>query len=337
MRCDSSSERSTCPTRHSHPRLLDRFYEAGGRALDVANVYRDGESAQAVGGWLRARHSPDGIVVYAKGCHPPNCLPKLVPSEVDEARRLLGVEPDRRLRPAPRRAFAPGRRLRGRPAGAGRCGAHRWLRSLELTVSRLRELQSYLDRIGEDGLAVFSNHFSLAEMVAEPWPGCLAVDREQVLALADTDLLILAWSSLATGFFAGARPGKLGQPWEPSAARAGDRARRRPRNLRRGGRARVRPAPARLRAAGRRDALRGPPRRGAVCVPARVEPRAARVAGEWRAALRFLPPRVRRFPKWLRISSGWPLRPHSWQGQSRSPAPPPLLSPRPESPTSAPT
>ena len=30
--------------------------------------------------------------MYAKGCHPPNCLPELVPSEVDEARRLLGVE-----------------------------------------------------------------------------------------------------------------------------------------------------------------------------------------------------------------------------------------------------
>jgi aryl-alcohol dehydrogenase-like predicted oxidoreductase len=198
------------------PRLLDRFYEAGGRALDVANVYRDGESAQAVGGWLRARRSPDGIVVYAKGCHPPNCLPKLVPSEVDEARRLLGVERIdvfvlHRDEPSlPVAAFADALLEQVASDRIGGFGVSNW------TVSRLRELQSYLDRIGEDGLAVFSNHFSLAEMVAEPWPGCLAVDKEQVLALADTDLLILAWSSLATGFFAGRDPAS----WDSSGNRA---------------------------------------------------------------------------------------------------------------------
>ena len=41
-------------------RVLDRFRDGGGEALDVANVYRDGESAQAVGRWLRARGSGRG-------------------------------------------------------------------------------------------------------------------------------------------------------------------------------------------------------------------------------------------------------------------------------------
>src|SRR5215208_6834674 len=50
------------------PRLLDRFHAGGGRALDVANVYRDGEAARAAGRWLRSRPSADGVVVYAKGC-----------------------------------------------------------------------------------------------------------------------------------------------------------------------------------------------------------------------------------------------------------------------------
>ena len=86
------------------------------------------------------------------------------------------------------------------------------------TVPRLRELQQHLDGVGEDGLVVFSNHFSLAEMVAEPWPGCLAVDKQDLFALADTDLLILAWSSLATGFFAGRDPASWDSP--------GNRARR---------------------------------------------------------------------------------------------------------------
>jgi aryl-alcohol dehydrogenase-like predicted oxidoreductase len=199
------------------PRLLDRFHAAGGRALDVANVYRDGEAAQAVGRWLR-EHSPDGVVLYAKGCHPPNCRPELVPAEVDNARRLLDVERIdvfvlHRDEPSlPVAAFADALLEQVAAKRIGGFGVSNW------TVPRLRELQRYLDRIGEEGLVVFSNHFSLAEMVAEPWPDCLAVDKQELLALADTDLLILAWSSLATGFFAGRDPASWDSP--------GNRARR---------------------------------------------------------------------------------------------------------------
>ena len=194
------------------PRLLDRFYAAGGRALDVANVYRDGESAQAVGGWLRARHSPDGVIVYAKGCHPPYCRPELVSSELDKALGLLGVDRTdvfilhRDDAALPVAAWADALLEQVAAEKIGGFGVSNW------TVPRLRELQKHLDRVGEDGLVTFSNHFSLAEMVAEPWPGCLAVDKQELLALADTDLLILAWSSLATGFFAGHDPASWDSP-----------------------------------------------------------------------------------------------------------------------------
>jgi aryl-alcohol dehydrogenase-like predicted oxidoreductase len=200
------------------PRILDRFYAAGGRALDVANVYRDGESAAAVGRWLRARHSPDGVVVYAKGCHPPYCRPELVSSELDKARGLLGVDRidvfvlHRDDPSLPVAAFADALLEQVAAGTIGGFGVSNW------TVPRLRELQMHLDRVGEGGLLVFSNHFSLAEMVAEPWPGCLAVDKQDLIALADTDLLILAWSSLATGFFAGRDPVSWDSP--------GNRARR---------------------------------------------------------------------------------------------------------------
>ena len=200
------------------PRILDRFYAAGGRALDVANVYRDGESEQAVGKWLRARNSPDGVVVYAKGCHPPHCRPELVSSELDKVLRLMGL--DRidvfilhRDDPSfPVAAFADALLEQVAAEKIGGFGVSNW------TIPRLRELQKHLDDVGEDGLVAFSNHFSLAEMVAEPWPGCLAIDKEELHALADTDLLILAWSSLATGFFAGHDPASWDSP--------GNRARR---------------------------------------------------------------------------------------------------------------
>jgi aryl-alcohol dehydrogenase-like predicted oxidoreductase len=200
------------------PRILDRFYDAGGQALDVANVYRDGESAEAVGRWLGARHSPDGVVVYAKGCHPPHCRPELVSAELDKARGLLGLDRidvfilHRDDPSLPVSAFADALLEQVAAEKIGGFGVSNW------TVPRLRELQNHLDRAGADGLVAFSNHFSLAEMVAEPWPGCLAVDKQELLALADTDLLILAWSSLATGFFAGHDPASWDSP--------GNRARR---------------------------------------------------------------------------------------------------------------
>lgn len=199
-------------------RVLDRFYAGGGRALDVANVYRDGEAAEAVGRWLRGRRSPEGVVVYAKGCHPPYCRPDLVPAELDKARGLLGLDRidvfilHRDDPSLPAAAWADALLEQVAAGRIGGFGVSNW------TVARLRELRAYVDRIGEDGLVAFSNHFSLAEMVSAPWPGCLAVSKEEVAALADADVKLLAWSSLATGFFAGRETAS----WES----AGNRARR---------------------------------------------------------------------------------------------------------------
>jgi aryl-alcohol dehydrogenase-like predicted oxidoreductase len=185
------------------PKLLDRFYAAGGRALDVANVYRDGESARAVGKWLRARSSPDGVVLNAKGCHPPDCDPKLVHQEVDRAMHLLGVDRldvfvlHRDDPEHPVAAFAEALLEEVARRRIGAFGVSNW------TVPRLRELHAYLDHIGEDHLAVFSNHFSLAEMASAPWPDCLALSKNELFAIADLDLEMHAWSSLAIGFFAG--------------------------------------------------------------------------------------------------------------------------------------
>jgi aryl-alcohol dehydrogenase-like predicted oxidoreductase len=184
-------------------RVLDRFYAGGGRALDVANVYRDGESARAVGRWLRERGGPDGVVVYAKGCHPPHCRPDLVTAEVDVARGLLDLDRidvfilHRDVPSLPVAAFADALLEEVAAGRIGAFGVSNW------TVARLRELRAHLDAIGAGGLVAFSNHFSLAEMVAAPWPDCLAVSKDEVAALADVDVALLAWSSLATGFFAG--------------------------------------------------------------------------------------------------------------------------------------
>jgi aryl-alcohol dehydrogenase-like predicted oxidoreductase len=205
------------------PRLLDRFHAGGGRALDVANVYLDGEASRAVGRWLRGRPSADGMVVYAKGCHPPHCSPSLVAAEVDEAARLLGLEHlnvfvlHRDDPGLPVSAWADALLEQVSAGRIGGFGVSNW------TVARTRELHAHLDDIGAAGnLVAFSNHFSLAEMVSAPWPDCLAVSKAELLELAELDLIELAWSSLAIGFFAGLES----PPWDSPENRARrDRAR----------------------------------------------------------------------------------------------------------------
>ena len=158
--------------------------------------------ARWAGGWRAAR--PTAPVLYAKGCHPPHCRPDLVAAEVDAARTLLGVDRidvfilHRDDLVVSGLGVGRGAARAGRGAGAiGDFGVSNW------TVERLRELRAHLDAAGADHLRAFSNHFSLARMLSPPWPGCLALSTDDLRAIGDLDVSVLAWSSLATGFFAG--------------------------------------------------------------------------------------------------------------------------------------
>jgi aryl-alcohol dehydrogenase-like predicted oxidoreductase len=204
------------------PALLDRYHAGGGRALDLANVYLDGEAATAAGKWLRQRGLAGDMVLYAKGCHPPACHPDLVRQEVEYALRLTGLDYldvfllHRDSTEVPAAAWAD---ALGEEVQAGRIGAFgvsNW------RLGRTRELAAAAAGRGDHGLVAFSNHFSLAELVAEPWPDCIAVTKEELPELASLGLRMLAWSSLATGYFAGRE-----QPSWVSPANAARRGRAR--------------------------------------------------------------------------------------------------------------
>jgi aryl-alcohol dehydrogenase-like predicted oxidoreductase len=181
-------------------RLLDRYVEAGGCALDVANVYQDGDAARTVGRWL-ARGPRERSVLWAKGCHPPHCRPDLVTAEVDRARSLHGVDHvdvfilHRDDLAYPISAWADALLAEVDAGRIGGFGVSNW------TVERLRELHAELD--GDDRLRAFSNHFSLAQMVSAPWDGCLALTTDDLRAAGELGVTVLCWSSLATGYFAG--------------------------------------------------------------------------------------------------------------------------------------
>jgi aryl-alcohol dehydrogenase-like predicted oxidoreductase len=184
---------------HVAPALLHRFTDSGGRALDLANVYNDGESNRTVGRWLAQNDEEPRL--YVKGCHPPYCSPGLIRAEVDKARGDLGVETldvfilHRDDEGWPVSAFGEALLAEVARGSIGAFGVSNW------TLARLGELA---DALGEDGerLTVFSNHFSLATMVTPVWPGCLAMGQAEIEWLAAAGRTAMAWASLAAGYFA---------------------------------------------------------------------------------------------------------------------------------------
>jgi len=199
------------------PRLLDRFRDRGGRALDLANVYADGESQRALGRWLRSTGAE--MTLYAKGCHPPYCSPSLVGAEVDKARSDVGVERldvfmlHRDDTAVATRAWAEALLEQVERGAIGAFGVSNW------TVARLVELY---DELGERArrFAVFSNHFSLGEMVTPTWPGTLGMSLDDIAAVDALGVVPIAWASLAAGYFA-----RRESPSWDSEANEGRRAR----------------------------------------------------------------------------------------------------------------
>jgi len=73
---------------------LDRFVEAGGRAVDTAHSYADGRSEQVIGEWMRA--NPGKLVVVDKIGYPDDIgavdlSPHRLRGEVAESCRRLSV------------------------------------------------------------------------------------------------------------------------------------------------------------------------------------------------------------------------------------------------------
>jgi aryl-alcohol dehydrogenase-like predicted oxidoreductase len=184
------------------PTLLDRYYESGGRKLDLANVYGDGESEKAIGRWLASRGVRDQLDLHVKGCHPPYCDPSHVTLEVERARILLGADTldsftlHRDDLEVPVESFAEALLAQVERGTIASFGVSNW------TYARFAELHAALG-VDASRLAIFSNHFSLAEMLIPTWPGTLAMSQGELAALDRVGVVAIAWASLAGGFFAG--------------------------------------------------------------------------------------------------------------------------------------
>jgi aryl-alcohol dehydrogenase-like predicted oxidoreductase len=184
------------------PTLLDRYYASGGRKLDLANVYGDGDSEKAIGKWLASRGVRDELELHVKGCHPPYCDPSHVTAEVERARLLLGADTlhsftlHRDDLEIPVESFAEALLAQVDRGTIASFGVSNW------THTRFDELRAALG-VDASRLAIFSNHFSLAEMLIPTWPGTLAMSQDELTELDRAGVVAIAWASLAGGFFAG--------------------------------------------------------------------------------------------------------------------------------------
>lgn len=190
------------PEQSTHHRL-DRFAGAGGRLVDTAHSYADGESERVLGRWMRTR-GRDRIAVVDKICHPrdgrSDARPATMRAQLDESLRRLGTDhldvvmlhrDDPTVPVDDVVAALVGELERGR----ARCiGVSNW---------PFPRLGRFLDLTRAAGQSpVVSYQRSLAVPAYEIWPGAMAMTDASAWELANRRVPLLAWAAQARGWFA---------------------------------------------------------------------------------------------------------------------------------------
>jgi aryl-alcohol dehydrogenase-like predicted oxidoreductase len=175
-------------------------------------VYAGGHSEKGIGNWLEKRENRDKVVIISKGCHPAagkprvtahdltadlfDCLNRLKSKYVD-AYLLHRDDPETEVG-AMVEAFNEHlvkRRIRA-------FGVSNW------TYQRIQEANEYADKNGLVGFTLSSPNYGLAEQVEDPWgPGCVTIsgpkNKKARKWYLKNEMPVLAYSSLARGFFSG--------------------------------------------------------------------------------------------------------------------------------------
>jgi aryl-alcohol dehydrogenase-like predicted oxidoreductase len=197
--------------------LLDAWLELGGNLIDCARQYGDGECERILGRWLDARGVHDDVVVITKGGHHftsgvehdpsrKRVTPEHVAADLAESLEALlthTIDLYFLHRDDPSRPVGPVVEALNEHVAAGRIrafGASNW------TTERIGEANAHATANGLRGFAASSPGLSLAEPRDNPWPDTVfARAREDRDWYRRTQLPLFAWSSQASGYFAGRR------------------------------------------------------------------------------------------------------------------------------------
>jgi 1-deoxyxylulose-5-phosphate synthase len=192
---------------------LDSLIEVGCTAFDLAASYMLGGTERFVGAWLAARGHRDRLYLVTKAGHP---YPVLRPNRL--SRGALAADLDaslRRLRTDRIDLFLVHRDVPGaslEPLAESLASFVRSGKVLAWGVSnwhhdRIRALMAAAKTVGLPPIAASSPQFSRADWRKAPWPGCVSIageaGRQARVFHAETQIPVLAWSPLGTGFLTG--------------------------------------------------------------------------------------------------------------------------------------
>jgi len=198
--------------------MLDRYFEAGGNALDTAFLYN---TEQIIGDWLKLRGLRRQIVLIAKAGHAPKPTPQMASDQLLQSLERLQTDYVdlfllHRDNPA-----VPAGEFVDMLNGHLRAGRIRAFGGSNWTIRRLEAANAYARRRKLRGFTASSPQFSLACWNEPMWTNCVtAVDRASRRWYARTGMPLLAWSSQANGFFSGRyRPDDPARPVPKDVAR----------------------------------------------------------------------------------------------------------------------
>jgi aryl-alcohol dehydrogenase-like predicted oxidoreductase len=191
--------------------LLDAAFEAGINTVDTAHHYGAGDCERTVGRWIRERGIRDKVVILAKGAHHSADRKRVTPYDIsadlhDSLARFQTDFLDLYIlhRDDPDVPVGPIVEVLNEHHAAGKIGlfgGSNW------SYERVREANEYAAQHNLVPFTVSSPNFSLADMVKEPWAGCLSISGTQGEAArawyAEQNMPLFTWSSMAGGFFSG--------------------------------------------------------------------------------------------------------------------------------------
>ena len=191
--------------------LLDHVYGLGCNTLDTAHVYCGGEGERIIGRWVQARGLRQQIVIITKGAAHSQDRRRMTSFDItsdlhDSLVRLKTEYIDLYLlhRDDPDMPVEPIIEALNEHLQAGRLhafGASNW------SDQRIEAANVYARANGLEPFVASSPQFSLVESLDEPWPLCISIGGSAGVAAREwytqTQMPVLAWSPLASGFFSG--------------------------------------------------------------------------------------------------------------------------------------
>jgi len=191
--------------------LLDAALELGITTFDTAHVYGGGDNERTVGKWIRENNLRDQVVIIGKGAHLNQDRKRVTPFDItadihDSLARFQTDYIDIYLlhRDDPSVPVGPIVEILNEHHKAGKIGpfgGSNW------NYERVREANEYAAANGLIPFTASSPNLSLAEMIHEPWSGCVSIsgpEHETDRAwYGEKNLALFTWSSLAGGFFSG--------------------------------------------------------------------------------------------------------------------------------------